>query len=154
MGKETSAASAKVSRLKSKVSSLQGALSEAMAALSEKRQSAAKDEKKDSDGKSTVKEKTSSKEYRDKHRGEIAAKRKKESSSDSSSSSSKQVSDMSVDELKSRIIKIRGLLTEAKRQLSNASQQLGQLAHSDLTSEPTFNEHFARFRSEERIPSK
>jgi hypothetical protein len=61
---------------------------------------------------------------------------------------------MSVDELETRISNIQSALTEAKRQLSNATQALGQLAHSDLTSEPMFNELFARFRSAERIPSK
>lgn len=153
LGKDTSAAAAKVTRLKSKVAKLEGALSEARAALSKKRQATAKDEKKNSDGKTTAKERQSAKEYRDKHQAEIAAKRKKDSSK-SPSSSSNSVSDMGVEELESRIIKIQGALKEAKRQLSNASQQLGQLAHSELTSEPMFNEHFAQFRSAEGIPSK
>jgi chromosome segregation ATPase len=151
----TRAAVAKVSRLKSKVSKLQGALSEAEAALSQKRLAAAKEKRQSSDGKSTAKEKQASEEYRKKHQQEIASKRKREAKSGGGSSpSSNSVSDMSVDELQSRIIKINGALKDAKRQLSNATQQLGQLAHSDLTSEPTFNEHFARFRSAERIPSK
>jgi hypothetical protein len=60
---------------------------------------------------------------------------------------------MSVTELETRIINIQSALKSAKSQLSKASQQLGQLAHSAITSEPMFNEHFARFRSAERRPS-
>ena len=154
---ETQAAIAKVNRLKDAVSKLQSALSEAEALLSKKRQDARKSAKANSDGKSTAKEKQSAKEYRDKHKTEIANKRKQDSSSSSgggsSSTSSTSVSDMSVDQLTTRIIKIRGVLADAKRQLSNAQQQLGQLAHSDIISEPMSNVHFARFRSAERMPS-
>jgi chromosome segregation ATPase len=151
------AAQARVTRLKAKVSTLESALSKANAELSKKRQAARETKRKNSDGKSTTQEKQASKEYRDKHKAEIASKRKSKSSSSggsSSSSSSNSISDMSASELTSRIIKIRGVLAEARRQLSNAQQQLGQLAHSAITSEPEFNEHFARFRSAERIPSK
>jgi len=146
----------RVNRLKAKVATLEKALSAAQAALSKKRQDARKTKKDNSDGKSSEKEKRTSKEYRDKHKQEIATKRKKDksSSSGSSSSSSTSISDMSADELESRIIKIRSALTDAKRQLSNASRTLGHMAHSDLASEPSFNEHYARFRSAERIPSK
>lgn len=152
---DTKDAMARVTRLKTKVSKLQGALSEARAALSERRRKNTKEERKNSDGKTTAEERRRSKEYRDKHRQELESKRKKDGSSGgSSSSSSKSVSDMTVEELETRIIKINRALQDAKRQLSNANQKLGQLAHSELTSEPTFNEHFARFRSAERIPSK
>lgn len=148
---KTTMAQARVSRLKSKVSKLEGALSAARAALSKKRQTSAKETKKNSDGKTTAKERQDAKEYREKHQQEIASKRKKE---DSSKSSSKSVDSMGVEELKTRIINIQSALKDAKRQLSNANHQLGQLAHSDLTSEPSFNEHFAHFHSAEGIPSK
>jgi hypothetical protein len=155
--KDTQGTSAKVVRLKAKVSKLQSALSEAQAALSKKRQAAGKEEKKRSDGKSTAKEKRASKEWRDKHKSEIASKSKKEGSSgggSSKKSSGTSVSSLGVKELEARIGKIKSALAEAKRQLSNATSQLGHLAHSDLTSDPLANEHFARFRSAERIPSK
>ena len=153
------AAQARVTRLKAAVSKLESALSEARAALSKKRQSSRETAKKSSDGKSTAEEKQASKKYREKHQQEIATKRKHDSASgsggSSSSSSSSGVSSLSATELQTRINKIQGALTEAKRQLSNATQQLGQLAHSAITSEPSFNEHFARFRSAERMdPSK
>lgn len=157
LSESTKAAVARISRLESTVSKLEGALSEAQAALSAKRQAARKTAKENSDGKSTEAEKQASQKYRDKHKQEIAAKSKSSSSTSgggTSSSSSHSVSDMSVDELESRIINIRSALTDAKRQLSNARQQAGQLAHSDLTSEPSFNTLFAQLRSEERIPSK
>lgn len=150
---------AKVARLESKVKTLEGALSRAKAELSKRRQNAVKEEKKNSDGKSSAEEKRASKEYRDKNKTKLAAERKKSSSSSSSgggtstTSSSKSVSSMSVEELESRIIKIQSALKDAKRQLSNAKQQHGQLAHSAIISEPTINDRFARFRSAERTPS-
>lgn len=155
-------AQARVGRLRSKVKTLTNALDEAQTALRQKqqdsRESARKEKKERSDGKSTAKEKQASKEYRDKHQSEIKAKRKKDGSSKSSGgsskSSSKSVSDMSVQELRSRVTKIKSALRDAKRQLSNANNELGQLAHSAITSEPDVNEHFAQFKSAERIPSK
>lgn len=146
---------ARIGRLRSKIKTLQGALSEAEAALSSKRQKARATAKKNSDGKSTAKEKQASQQYRDKHQAEIKAKRKKDpSSGGSSKSSSKSVSEMSVQELGARIIKIRSALRDARQQLSDANKQLGQLAHSAITSEPNVDEHFALFKSAERIPSK
>jgi chromosome segregation ATPase len=157
LGKDTGAAQARVTRLRAAVSKLQSALSEAQSALHEKRanskRSERKTEKKNSDGKSTAKEKQSSKEYRDKHKQELSSKRKHDTASGGGSSSSSKRSSMSVDELETRIRNIKSALADAKRQLSNANQQLGQLAHSDIVSEPQFNESFARFRSAERIPS-
>ena len=151
---ETHAAIAKVGRLKAAVIKLQGALSKAEAALSEKRQAARATEKQNSDGKSTSKEKKASEDYRNKHKTELASKKKSASSGGGTSSTSSQsLSDMSVDELTSRVIKIRSVLSDAKKQLSSAQQQLGQLAHSDIISEPMSNEQFARFRSAERMPS-
>lgn len=151
---EVKSAQARVVRLKSAVSKLTTALSAARAALSAKRQTARDTAKKNSDGKSTAEEKQASKKYRDKHKQEIATKRKSTSSSSTpSSSSTSSVSDMSASELEARIIKLSSALADAKRQLSSATQQLGQLAHSAITSEPTFDEHFARFRSAERRPS-
>lgn len=148
----------RVVRLKAAVSKLEGALTEARAELSKKRAAAKQSAKENSDGKSTEAEKQASRKYRDKHKTEIATKRKQSSSSSSSSgssssSSTSSVSDMSVTELETRIINIQRALKSAKSQLSKASQQLGQLAHSAITSEPMFNEHFARFRSAERRPS-
>jgi chromosome segregation ATPase len=137
-------AKARIGRLRSAVQKLQGALSEAEAALSAKRQTARKTKKADSDNKTTVKERQDSKEYRDKHQTEIAAKRKKDSGS-SSKSSSTSVSDMGVQELTARVIKIRGALSDAKKQLATATHELGQLAHSAITSDPNVDTHFAQF---------
>lgn len=155
------AARQRVVRLKAAVSKLQGALTEARAELSKKRAAAKQTAKENSDGKSTEAEKNASQKYRDKHQAEIASKRKassssssgSSSSSSSSSSSTSSVSDMSVTELETRIIKIQTALTSAKSQLSKAQQELGQLAHSAITSEPMFQKRLARFLSAERRPS-
>lgn len=148
-------AQARIGRLRGKIKTLQGALSEAEAALSEKRQKTRETAKKNSDGKSTVKEKAASQAYRDKHQAKLKSDNKKRSSSGSSSnSSSKDVSGMSVQELGARIIKIRRALRDARAQLSDATKELGQLAHSAITSEPNVDENFALFKSAERIPSK
>jgi hypothetical protein len=157
----TAGAAARVERLTGKVETLKKALSVAVAALSAARQKESKSARESSDGKSTAKEKRDSQEFRDKHKEELKAKAKKESTSSSSSSggssssssSSKSVSDMSAEELGSRIIKIKSALREANRQLSSAKQNLGQMAHSAILSDPKVNAHFARFQSE-RIPSK
>lgn len=151
----------RVKRLQGKVDALQGALSKAQAALVKRRAEERKTERENSDGKSTTEEKRASKEYRDKNRAEIANKRKSasgssggsSSGSSSSSSSSKSVNDMSVEDLETRIIKIRSALSEAKRQLANASNSLGHMAHSAILSDPEVNVHFARYRSAERKPS-
>ena len=137
------AAQSRVGRLRSAVQKLQSALSEANAALAAKRQTARETKKKNSDGKTTVKERQSAKNYRDKHQAEIKAKEKKKPSSSSSSSNS--VSDMSVQELTARIIKIRGALDDAKKQLATAQHELGQLAHAAITSDPNVDIHFAQF---------
>lgn len=150
------AAGAKIGRLRGKVAKLTEALSEVEAELSKKRQSARKTQKKNSDGKSTAKEKQASKEYRDKHKQKLATKEKKSSSSGggSSRSSSKSVSDMSVRELQARASKIRSVLRDAKQQLASASVEHGQLVHSAITSASDVGEHFARYITAERIPSK
>ena len=109
-----------------------------MTALAESRRSAAKTAKENSDGKSTASEKKASQEYRDKNKEKLQekdrAESKKESSSSSSgsssSSSSTSVSDMSESELQSRVNRIRGLLTSAKKQLADA-KAAGSVAHSD-----------------------
>lgn len=153
----TDVARQRVGRLQGAVKKLEGALTEARAALSAKRATAKKTAKENSDGKSTEAEKTASSKYRDKHKAEIATKRKasspSSSGSSSSSSSTSSVSTMSVTELETRVIKIQSALTDAKRQLSAAQQQLGQIAHSAITSEPEFQEQFARYLSAERRPS-
>lgn len=156
MGSAGEAARQRVIRLKAAVSKLQGALTQARAALSQKRAAEKKTAKENSDGKSTQAEKAASQKYRDKNQAKIASKASSSSSSGSSSSSSSStssVSTMSVTELETRIINIQRALTDAKRQLSTAQQQLGQLAHSAITSEPMFQEHLARFLSAERRPS-
>jgi HK97 family phage prohead protease len=130
---ETAASDAAVIRLKTKVAALGKALSEARQVLSEKRQAERETEKDNSDGKSTAKEKQSSKEYRDKNKAEIAAKRKSESSSESSESSGPGgYSSMSVEDLTVRISNIQSTLSEAKRQLTEASKAFGHLAHFDF----------------------
>ncbi len=131
-------AKARVSRLQGKISTLQEALTKTLAALAEARRNAAEEARKDSDGKTTVKERKDSKEYRDKHKEELKDKREKtekskssSSSSGSSSSSSGSDSKPTVDELQARVSKIRGAITSAKKQLSDARAAAGQLAHSD-----------------------
>lgn len=160
----TEIAKAKVERYEEKVETLKGALTRAQIALSKKRQEIIKSEKQNSDGKSTEQEKRSSKEYRDKHSAEIAAKAKKTSTPSSSSSSSStggssttsssvNVDSMSAEDLSARIIRLKSVLADAQSQLKKASQHLGSLAHSAITSEPDINERFARYRSEERTLS-
>lgn len=147
---------AKVNRLKAAVSKLEGALSEARAALSKKRQEATKTAKANSDGNSTQKEKAASKTYRDKNKAKLATTRKAAApaaASTPASSSTSSVASMSATDLQARIISINSALANAKRQLSTAQQSLGHMAHTAITSEPTFDEHFARFRSAERRPS-
>lgn len=135
---------ARIGRLRAAINKLQSALSEAEAALSAKRQTARKTKKASSDGKSTVKEKTAAKNYRDKHQAEIKAKTKQKSAS-SSKSSSTGVSGMGVQELTARVIKIRGALHSAKTQLAVANRELGQLAHTAIVSDPNVDIHFAQF---------
>lgn len=154
-------AKARVGRLRGKIARLKTALSETEALISQKRQEARKTAKKNSDGKTTAKERQDSKQYRDKHKQELASKRKAKdtksggsSGSSSSGSAPKSPQDMSLAELEDRSIKIRVTIQEAQRQLSNANQQLGQLAHSMILSSPDVNELFAHFQSAEGIPSK
>ena len=154
------AARARVERLDAKVATLERALSAANAAMSKARQNERKKARESSDGKSSEKEKQASQKYRDKHKEELKSKAKKESSSSSSTSSSssggssssspssRSLSDMSSEELGSRIIRIKRALQDARTQLSKARQQFGSIAHSAITSDPHVNEHFAQFRSE------
>lgn len=154
--KKARAAQDRVGRMRANVSKLKSALSEAESALSSKRQEARKTKKESSDDKSTAKEKRASQEYRDKNKASLDNLKKGSSGKKggSSKSSGNNVSDMSVQDLTARVTKIRGALRVAKRLLSDASQELGQLAHSAIRSEPNVNEQFARFQSAERIPSK
>jgi HK97 family phage prohead protease len=117
--------------LKSKVDTLSGELSKAKQALSEKRQAAREEEKNNSDGKSTVKEKQAAKKYRDTHKAEIAAKQKSESTS-SESSSTGGYSSMSIPDLTARISSIQNVLSEAKRQLAEATRSLSHSARDDF----------------------
>lgn len=123
----------RVIRLKGKVDKLQGALTEALNALSEKRQNKAKEEKANSDGKTTVKERQAAKDYRERNQAKIAEKRKQEAGSGGgSSSSTRSVSSMSESELITRVDKIRTALSMAREQLASAQQALGELSHSAL----------------------
>lgn len=123
------AARARVVRLVTKLHSLQDALQEAETALRNKRQ----ETKKNSDGKTTVKERSASKKYRDTHKSEIASKEKKNSSSSGGSSSgSKGVSGMSESELSDRVSKIKGLISNAKQQIQAANAQATSLSHSEF----------------------
>lgn len=121
----TTTSSSKVTRLQNKVNALSSSLSEARQALSEKRQAQEKTDRNNSDNKTTVKERTSAKKYRDSHKAEIAAKRKKDGGS---SSEPRTLSSMSVEELHNRISRIQSALSEAKRQLAAARN--GSLSHS------------------------
>jgi HK97 family phage prohead protease len=129
-------AQARVTRLEGKIKTLEGSLTAAMTALADKRRTAAETEKKNSDGKTTAKEKQQDKEYRDKNKAKIAEKQRKEresssSSGGSSTSSSTSVADMSVDQLESRVSSIRSALSKAKKLLSDAKRAAGTAAHSD-----------------------
>jgi len=137
----TKRAQARVGRLKAKTAKLEGALTKAEEALVKKRASEAKTKRQNSDGKTTAKEKQSEKKYRDKNKAKIKAKDKsaaKKSSggsssrSSSSSSSSNSLENMSSSDLMVRISKIKGLLQDARAQLSAAQKNLGSLAHSDI----------------------
>lgn len=143
-----------IGRMRQNVSKLQTSLSECNAELSKKRQTSRTTTKANSDGKTTVKQRVDAKQYTDSHKGELSTKTNKSSGGGSSKSSSKNVSDMSVQDLRARATKIKGALRVAKRLLSDANQELGQLAHSAISTEPNVNEHFAQFQAAERIPSK
>lgn len=116
----------RVVRLTEKIHKLNDALHQAQEALRNKREEA----RKNSDGKTTAKERADAKKYRDTHKSELATKRKKDSSSSGSSSTSssgpKSVSEMSESELTDRISRIRGAISDAKTQL----QEANSLAHS------------------------
>lgn len=118
-------AKARVARLQGKVSKLEGALTKALAALADKRRKAAKTEKENSDGKTTVKERQSAKEYRDKNSAKIKAKAK------SSASSSSKSSEASIEDLQLRVTRIKKTLVTARKQLANARSVAGQLTHSN-----------------------
>lgn len=130
-------AQARVLRLTEKIAKLNHALKEAQDALRAKQKAA----RENSDGKSTAKQKQLSKEYRQKHKNEIAQKRRREAGtksggsgtsttggSKSSSPTKKSVSQMSETELKDRIRKIKSLISSAKTQLRDANA----LSHSHL----------------------
>jgi membrane protein involved in colicin uptake len=145
----------RVVRVRTKLNKLKTALSDAEAELSSRRQKERAEKKKSSDGKSTASEKKASQDYRDKHQTELASKSKasSKSSGGGSKSSSNSVADMSTQDLQARITKIRGAITVARRLLSSASLEHGQLVHSAIVSDPNVNERFARFQSAERGPS-
>lgn len=132
--KQQAEARARSVRLTKKLHSLQTALKEATDALHKKRVAAQKSRatakktaKKNSDGKTTAKERQQAKEYRDKHKAEIAAKAKKKTSSPAK----KSVSSMTEKELTTRITNIRSLIASAKKQLKEANS----LSHSQLVND-------------------
>lgn len=120
----------RIGRLTTKLASLTKALQEAQEALRNKQ----KAEKQSSDGKTTAKERQASKEYREKHKTEIASKRRKEATTEKSggtgggtgggtkTSSKKSVSSMSVSELEDRISKIKQTISDTKALLQKARQ--------------------------------
>lgn len=127
----------RVVRLTEKVAKLQNALKEAEDALRAKREEA----KKNSDGKTTAKERADSKKYRDTHKSQLATKRKEKTASTGSSSTSstsssapKSVSEMSESELVDRVSKIKGLISEAKKQIQSANSLAHSLSDSDFIS--------------------
>ncbi len=137
-------AAARVASLQGKISKLEGALTKALTELAEKRRSAAKTEKENSDGKTTVKERQQAKESRDKNQTKNKAEAKKEAAKDkassggssSSSSSSSTSGESSVESLEARVSKIKSALQSAKRQLSAAKTASGQLSHSSTSVGP------------------
>lgn len=116
---------AKIARLSDKVKRLNVALAEARKLLSEKRRSEQKsretqrkEDKRNSDGKSTAKEKAAAKKYRDKNRAKIAEKEK-------SDSGPKKPSEMSIDELQTRVKRIESAIKSAKSQIREATKGMG-----------------------------
>lgn len=125
-------AKARVVRLQAKVNSLQGALTKAMTALAESRRSAAKTEKQNSDGKTSVKERQDAKDYRDKNKAKIDAKEKASSSGGGSKSgSSRDAAITSTAELESRVSRIKSTLAKARSALADAKVKAGHISHSD-----------------------
>jgi hypothetical protein len=126
------AAQQRAVRLTQKLTSLNKALQEATeelrikrAAAQRSRATAKKTAKKNSDGKTTAKERQQSKEYRKKHKAQLAAKAKK-AKSGGGSTPKKHVKDMTIHELTTRVSKIKSLISEAKSQLKAANS----LSHS------------------------
>lgn len=139
---------ARVGRLRSKLAKLNAARLATETAIREKRKNESATKKKNSDGKTTAAERQASKNYRDKHKTELANKRKhdsKISSGGGSSSSAPSLSSMSVNELQTRLGKIQDAIKSAKSQLSAATQQLGSLAHSALLTEVGSNRYDFHF---------
>lgn len=137
---QSESAKARVGRLTAKVASLEKSLTEAMQELTKLRASKRKSDREDSDGKTTAKERQSSKEYREKNKSKIAKKAAEETKetsgskakssssskssggSTSSSSSSKSTGGSGEAALVARIKGIRSALTNARQQLSAAKK--------------------------------
>lgn len=120
---------AKVARLSKKIDTLEKALSQARKILSEKRrseqqsrQAKRKSDKKNSDGKTTAKERKESKEYRNRNRGKLAA--------EDSSTNKKTPETMTVDELETRVSRIKETIQLAKKEIREASNRVGSISHS------------------------
>lgn len=124
----------RVVRLTERIHKLNDALHKAQEALRNKRAEA----RDNSDGKTTAKERADAKKYRDTHKSELATKRKKDSSSSGGSSTSSSgktsVDDMSESELVDRISKIKGLISETKRQIQSANSLAHSLGDTDFIS--------------------
>lgn len=108
------AATAKIARLTIKVHALSNALKEAQKALQNKKA----EDKKNSDGKTTVKERNQSKQYRDTHKSKIAVAAKK--TARTTASKPKAVAGMNEKQLTDRISKIKRLITNANEQIKAA----------------------------------
>jgi hypothetical protein len=123
-------AQARVVRLTQKLNRLQDALKEAHEALREQKKAAResrnadkKEEKKNSDDKTTAKERAAAERYRNKNKAELKNKAKKAADS----SQKKTVSEMSEAELGDRITKITKLISSAKEQIKKANAQANSL---------------------------
>lgn len=111
------AAKAKIARLTIALNTLNDALHKAQVALRNKQAEA----KKNSDGKSTVKEKQAAKQFRDTHKAQIAAADKKASkATPAKAAAPKSVSDMNEKELTARISKIKVLISNVHGQIKAA----------------------------------
>ena len=151
------AAKERVGRLQGKVNSIRKSLSEVQAELVQKRHDAVQANKKNSDGKTTAKERAQSQAYRDKNQTKIAQKAKAtaKSGGTTSTSTSKAKIDSrdSIRQLETKERALKGLLKEANRQLSVAQNELGSLVHTAILLDPNSENYFAHFQSAERIPS-
>ena len=141
----------RIGRLKPKIVRLEKALGEAQAELVKARENAKTEEKKNSDGKTTAKERQDSEEYRERNKGKLEEKSKDSSSSSSkssssssssakkksssSSSSSDSADERTIGALEERVRRIKQALGNAKSLLARAEKEAAGISHSMLLSE-------------------